>query len=230
MKTILNLVKKGDWAFFCRPEGCLFSHFNSPKPRKISTLLHKREGLSVPSASFWSKTSLRVFTKVVAVVAAHLRMQNIRLAVFLDDCLALNAIQQMPLRDRKRILKLLSQLGFLINSEKSNLEPTQDITYIGGRFQLDKGIVLPTPDRMLKLREVVTNLMGKIVPARQYLQTLSVMASCLELLSCRNNKKRENLEYYFVTCICPKIKLKSGFRMSCSVRQKLFEEATTVVL
>ena len=85
---------------------------------------------------------------MVAVVAAHLRMQSIRLAVYLDDWLALNAIRQMLLRDRKRILELLSQLGFLINSEKSNLEPTQDITYIGGRFWLDKGIVLPTPDRI----------------------------------------------------------------------------------
>ena len=119
---------------------------------------------------------------MVAVVAAHLSMQSLRLAVYLDDRLALNAIRQMLLRDRKRILELLSQQGFLINSEKSNLEPTQDITYIGGRFWLDKGIVLPTPDRMLKLREVVTNLMGKVVPARQYLQTLGVMASCIELI------------------------------------------------
>ena len=44
------------------------------------------------------------------------------------------------------------------------------------------------------------------------------------------DKKRENLEYYFITCICPKIKLKSGFRISCSVRRKLFEEATTTAL
>ena len=32
------------------------------------------------------------------------------------------------------------------------------------------------------------------------------------LTSCRNNEKHENLEYYFITCIFPKIKLKSGFR------------------
>ena len=48
--------------------------------------------------------------------------------------------------------------------------------------------------------------------------------------SCRSNKKRENLEYYFITCIFPNIKLKSGFRISCSVRRKLFEESTTTTL
>ena len=50
------------------------------------------------------------------------------------------------------------------------------------------------------------------------------------LLSYRNNKKRENLEYFFITCIFPKIKLKSGFRISCSVIRKLFEESTTNAL
>ena len=48
--------------------------------------------------------------------------------------------------------------------------------------------------------------------------------------SCRNNKKRENLEYYFITCIFPNVRLKTGFRKSCSVRRKLFEESSTTAL
>ena len=182
MKTVLNLVKKGDWAFSVDLKDAYFHILIHPSHRKYLRFCIKGKAYQYRVLAFGPKTSPRVFTKVVAVVAAHLRMQSIRLAVYLDDWLALNAIRQMLLRDRKRILELLSQLGFLINSEKSNLEPTQDITYIGGRFRLDKGIVLPTPDRMLKLREVVTNLVGKVVPARQYLQTLGVMASCIELI------------------------------------------------
>ena len=48
--------------------------------------------------------------------------------------------------------------------------------------------------------------------------------------SCRNNKKRENQEYHFITCMFRNIKLKSGFRISCSVRRKLLEESTTTAL
>ena len=48
--------------------------------------------------------------------------------------------------------------------------------------------------------------------------------------SCRNNKKRENLEYYFITCIFPNVKLKPGFRISCSVRRKSIEESTSTAL
>ena len=36
----------------------------------------------------------RVFTKIVAVVAAYLRQQNLRLAVYLDDWLGLNCVHK----------------------------------------------------------------------------------------------------------------------------------------
>ena len=49
-------------------------------------------------------------------------------------------------------------------------------------------------------------------------------------MPCRNNKKRENLEYYFISFIFPNFKLKSAIRISCSVRRKLFEESTTTAL
>ena len=35
--------------------------------------------------------------------------------------------------------------------------------------------------------------------------------------SCRNNKKCENLEYYFIASIFSNIKLQSVFRLSCTV-------------
>ena len=52
----------------------------------------------------------------------------------------------------------------------------------------------------------------------------------VKVKSCRNYKKRENREYCFISCIFPNIKLKSGLRISCSVRRKLFEESTTTAL
>ena len=117
MKTVLNLVKKGDWAFSVDLKDAYFHILIHPSHRKYLRFCIKGKAYQYRVLAFGPKTSPRVFTKVVAVVAAHLRMQSIRLAVYLDDWLALNAILQMLLRDRKRILELLSQQGFLINSE-----------------------------------------------------------------------------------------------------------------
>ena len=50
-------------------------------------------------AMFFTQTDApTVVTKVVSVVAAHLRTQDMRLAVYLDDRLCLNQIQQQLLK------------------------------------------------------------------------------------------------------------------------------------
>ena len=100
----------------------------------------------------------RVFTKVISVVAAHLRMRNIRLAVYLDDWLFVNLIRRLLLIDREKALNLLSKLGFMINLEKSALEPSQSVVFIGAYFLLDKGIVCPTQERVTKIKEACLNL------------------------------------------------------------------------
>ena len=65
-------------------------------------------------------------------------MQNQRLAAYLDDWFLLNAIKSRLLIDKDRTLNLLARFGFLVNKEKSQLVPLQQIVYIGGMFQLKK--------------------------------------------------------------------------------------------
>ena len=182
LKTVFNLVKKGDWAISIDLKDAYFHILVHRKHRKYLRFCIQGKAYQFRALAFGPKTSPRVFTKIVAVAAAHLRMQSIRLAVYLDDWLALNAKRRFLLKIREIILSLFSRLGFLVNKEKSNLIPTQDIVYIGGRFCLDKGIVMPTPERIIKLRNAVLALLGKEVTARQYLQTLGLMASCLEII------------------------------------------------
>jgi hypothetical protein len=75
-------------------------------------------------------SSPRVFTQVVSVVASHLKKQNIRLAIYLDNWLGVNQVKQKLIQDREIMLNLLARLGFLINVDKSNLTPNQSITYL----------------------------------------------------------------------------------------------------
>ena len=101
MKTVLNLIKKGDWALSVDLKDAYFQILIHPSHRKYLRFCIKGKVYQYRALAFGPKTSPRVFTKVVAVAAAHLRMQSIRLAVHLDDWLALNAIKQMLLRDRE---------------------------------------------------------------------------------------------------------------------------------
>ena len=88
-------------------------------PRLISSFFCiQGRAFQFRALAFGPKTSPRVFTKIMAVAAAHLRMQSIKLAVYLDDWLSQNARRRFLLKNREAIFSLLSQLGFLINKEK----------------------------------------------------------------------------------------------------------------
>jgi hypothetical protein len=52
------------------------------------------------------------------------------------DWFVVNQNKQMLMEDREKTLNLLINLGCIVNLEKSNLIPTQTITYIGAMFCL----------------------------------------------------------------------------------------------
>ena len=124
----------------------------------------------------------RVFTKIVSVVAAYLRIQNIRIATYLDDWLITSYNRHQVLSDREKTLNLLVQLGFIVNIKKSTLEPTQKITYLGSVFDLKQELVLPTVERVQKLEQALFNLLNLNLTTRDYLHLLGIMASCIELI------------------------------------------------
>ena len=124
--------------------------------------------------AFGPKVAPKNFTKLITVVAAHVRKQSLRLAAYLDDWLGLNATKQMLLQDRGKLINLLLDLGFIINKKKSHLEPTQKITYIGGYFNLQKGLV-PTAECLQKYKKAVQIIL-------HYLHLLGLLASCIEMI------------------------------------------------
>nr|XP_014350039.1 PREDICTED: uncharacterized protein LOC106705353 [Latimeria chalumnae] len=73
----------------------------------------------------------RVFTKCLAVVAAHLRQQGVFVYPYLDDWLrGGHTVEDIKL-SRTHSMNLLSSLRFVRNLEKSQLVPSQKITFIG---------------------------------------------------------------------------------------------------
>ena len=132
MKTVLNLVKKGDWAFTINKEA-YFHILICPSHRKCLRFCIKGKVYQYRALAFGPKTSPRVFTKVVAVAAAHLRMQSIRLAVYLDDWLALNAIREMLLKDRNRMNTWSSFSTRLLDEFRKNKPGTNTRYHLHGR-------------------------------------------------------------------------------------------------
>ena len=183
LSKVLNLVKPKDGAISLDLSDAYLHVPIFLKHRKFLRFCVNKKCYQFKALCFGPTSAPRVFTKIVAVVAAHLREQNVRLASYLDDWLALNQIRKYLLQDRAKCLNLLTSLGFIVNIEKSSLEPSQTITYIGGLFHLDQGLVFPTPERVQKLLSAVGNLSKtNKATAKDFLHLLGLIASCLELI------------------------------------------------
>ena len=156
---VLNLVKPKDWAISLDLSDAYLHIPTFVKNRKFLRFCINKKCYQFNSLCFGPICAPRVYSKIIAVIAAHLREQNIRLTSYVDDWLVLNQIKALLLQDREKCLSLLSSLGFIVNTVKSTLRPTQKITYIGGLFRLDLGLVFPTPERESKLLSAVNNIL-----------------------------------------------------------------------
>ena len=53
---------------------------------------------------------------------------------------------------------LTQSLGWIINQEKSELKPTPVFSFVGYEYHLDSALVKPTPERWLKLQDLILRL------------------------------------------------------------------------
>ena len=80
---------------------------------------------------FGIATAPRVFTKILKPVIGLLRKQGIRLIIYLDDFLLMASTEETLLYHVPLTVTLLEMLGFVVNYQKSQLNPTQSIEFLG---------------------------------------------------------------------------------------------------
>lgn len=97
---------------------------------------------------FGLATAPRIFTKLLKPVVTVLRNEALSSVIFLDDMLLLGKDKNSCEQNISETKKLLVSLGFLINKEKSQLIPVQEIKYLGFIFcSKPKSLRLPNEKR-----------------------------------------------------------------------------------
>ncbi|XP_022784519.1 uncharacterized protein LOC111325067 [Stylophora pistillata] len=76
----------------------------------------------------------RVFTKILKPVIGLLRKQGIRLIIYLDGFLLIASTEETLTYHITLTVTLLEILGFVVNYQKSQLNPTQSIEFLGFRI------------------------------------------------------------------------------------------------
>ena len=116
-----------------------------------------------------------VITKEVKLMAMH---KGIRIHQYLDDWLVRAKSPQACLQHTQILVKICQDLGWLVNLEKSELEPKQVFNFVGYQFDLKSGRVRPTPDRWQSLQGKIQQLLLlPACPARQFMSLIGLLTA-----------------------------------------------------
>jgi len=105
--------------------------------------------------------SMRIFTKVLKPVYAHLRSRQLESAVYVDDNILFGDEFEDCLNNTKATVSLLRKLGFTIHTEKSVLMPTQEIIFLGFVLNSVRMTITLTLEKKEKIRQLCLEIIRK---------------------------------------------------------------------
>ena len=135
LKSVRNM---GDLYCFKRR---LLSRGRSARAYQVPPLRLQRQSLRVSGALFGLSMAPRVFTRIVRVIEAFLKVHGVDMHQYLDDWLMKNQSKSLVKRHRDLTLFWVNKLGFLVNEGKSQLTPTQAPAFLGSTLDLHNMLV-----------------------------------------------------------------------------------------
>jgi hypothetical protein len=119
------------------------------------------------------------WSRLIAAVREYAHRHNLLLFQYIDDWLLLASTQPQCCLATNWLSGLTRALGFLVHMVKSQLEPAQELTFLGYRFNLRLGTVAPPEERWIK---VSTFLEGFIrTPVRRAVHWQQVLGHLVAL-------------------------------------------------
>lgn len=129
---------------------------------------------------FGLSSSPIIFTKILAEALAPLRLKGISIIAYLDDLLLFADSPGRLLENLEYTRKFLESLGWLISVEKSNLQPTQQIKYLGYIIDSVQQRIFQPKEKIEKIqreiKRIQTNLPCSI---RKIMSTLGLLTSAI---------------------------------------------------
>ena len=121
-----------------------------------------------------------VIAKEVKLMATH---KGIRIHQYLDDWLVRARSHQACLQHTQTLVQMCQDLGWMVNLDKSELQPKQIFDFVGYQFDLTVGRVRPTPDRWQSLQDTITRILSSpACPVRQFMSLIGLLTATEKLV------------------------------------------------
>ena len=152
-ETIQLSLQQGEWVTSLDFSDAYFHIPIAQRSRKYLRFHLNKVNYQFKALPFGLATAPLEFTKVVKEVKLMAQAWGIRIHQYLDDWLPRAQCPATCLQDTQTLLDLCQELGWVVNLKKSELTPQLVFNFVGYRFDLKTGRVLPTQDRWSTLKK-----------------------------------------------------------------------------
>ena len=165
-------------------EGCILAGVNASGFTQVPQVHGGGKVYRFKVLCFGLSTAPQVFTRVMAPVSAILHRMGVRLCQYLDDWLLQASSREQVLLALRTALRLCRSLGIVVNWEKSQVIPTQQMVYLG--VILDSTAFRASPalkrvEKLLSIGDVFLSCVSQ--PVSSWLELLGVLSSMIQLVS-----------------------------------------------
>ena len=181
--SVLRSIRKTDWMVSIDLKDAYLQIPIHPASLKFLRFVANQGTFQFKVLCFGLTTAPQVFTRVMAAVSSVLHQMGIRILRYLDDWLILASSEKEACQARDQVLALCTELGIVINYEKSDLVPTQTMTYLGMVIDVRTFSASPTLRRIEKLYRLIREfLSSEEQPAQVWRVLLGHLASMSHLV------------------------------------------------
>ena len=159
-ETIRTSVQQGEWVNSIDFKDAYFHIPIQEQSRKYLIFHVQGQTYQFKALPFCLSTAPLEFTVVAKEVKLMAIHKGIRIHQYLDDWLVKARSHQVCLQHTQDLVKICQELGWLVNLEKSELEPKQIFDFVGYQFDLRAGRVRPTPDRWQNLQDKILEILS----------------------------------------------------------------------
>ena len=176
-ETIRTSLQLGEWVTSIDLKDAYFHIPIHSQSRKYMRFHIQGQFYQFKALPFGLSTALE-FTVVAKEVKLMALQRGIRIHQYLDDWLMRATSHQTCLQHTQTLVALCQELGWLVNKEKSERDPTQVFNFVGYQFDLRKGKVRPTPERWQTLTDKILSILsGSVCPVRQFMSLIGLLTA-----------------------------------------------------
>ena len=177
-ETIRTSLQQGEWVTSIDFKDAYFHIPIQEQSRKYLRFHVQGRTYQFKALPFGLSTAPLEFTVVAKEVKLMAIHKGIRIHQYLDDWLVRARSRQACLQHTRDLVRLCQNLGWLVNLEKSELEPKQIFDFVGYQFDLKAGWVRPTPDRWQNLQDKILEIVSlPTCPVRQFMSLIGLLTA-----------------------------------------------------